>query len=120
MSGNPWLVMIDLLSELLVNTAFQSHTSSSTSHPDAQSSPTMANFGGYPSTTGGPTTSSQYLFSDILLSQEILNTRPSLALVSSSWQEASLQREKKDLQVYFPDDPKVRYLWSQVKCFLEP
>jgi hypothetical protein len=109
-SGNPWLILSDLLSELLVNTAF----------PVAlfvlpviltlnHLPPWLTLVVIYPlynwrvDANGQASTFSPI----ILLSQDILNARPSLALARAVTQLVGVFAAGNILQVYFPDDPKV-------------
>jgi hypothetical protein len=108
-TGNPWLMLIDLLAELLVNTAF----------PVAvivlpviltlnHLPPWLTLMVIYPLYNWSVDANGQAsTFSPIiLLSQDILNARPSLALARVVTQLAGGLAAGKILQVYFPDDPK--------------
>ena len=108
-AGNPWLMLIDLFSELLVNTAF----------PVAvlvlpviltlnHLPPWLTLMIIYPLYNWSVDANGQAsTFSPILLlSQDVLNARPSLALARVVTQLAGGLAAGKILQVYFPDDSK--------------
>jgi hypothetical protein len=108
-SGNPWLMLADLLTELLVNTAF----------PVAvlvlpvlltlnHLPPWLTLVFIYPLYNWSVDTNGQAsTFSPIiLLSQDILNAKPSLALARVVTQLAGGIAAGQILRVYFPDDPK--------------
>jgi hypothetical protein len=108
-AGNPWFMLLDLFSELLVNTAF----------PVAvlvlpviltlnHLPPWLTLVVIYPLYNWSVDANGQAsTFSPIiLLSQDIMNARPSLALARVVTQLAGGLAAGKILQVYFPDDPK--------------
>jgi hypothetical protein len=108
-SGNPWLMLVDLLSELLVNTAFPVAllvlpVVLTLNHLPPWLSLVII----YPLYNWGVDANGQgsTLSPIILLSQDILNARPSLALARVVTQLVGGLAAGKIIQVYFPDDPK--------------
>jgi hypothetical protein len=108
-NGNPWLMLFDLLSELLVNTAFPVAllvlpVMLTLNHLPPWLSLVII----YPLYNWSVDANGQgsTLSPIILLSQDILNARPSLALARVVTQLVGGLLAGKIIQVYFPDDPK--------------
>jgi hypothetical protein len=108
-SDNPWFMLVDLLSELLVNTAFPVAflvlpVMLTLNHlPPWLSLVVIYPLYNWSVDANGQASSFSPI---ILLSQDILNARPSLALARVVTQLAGGLAAGKIMKVYFPDDPK--------------